>query len=45
MQKINEIGNAINYKQWNKVKDAASSLNRSSGLIGASHIHYDSYFM
>lgn len=45
MKYINQIGNAINYKKWAEVKDAADQLKKFTGHIGASHMHYDCHFM
>ena len=42
---ITSVTNAMNIQNWNKVKESAHSLKGSSGYAGASHIHYDCYFM
>ena len=42
---ITQISQAADAQNWARLKEAAHSLKGSSGYAGASHLHYDCYFM
>ena len=42
---LQEMAQAVNEKDYNKIKNKAHSLKGASGYIGAGGIHYACYYM
>lgn len=45
MDCLKNIANAVDNKDYEKMKSAAHSLKGASGYIGASRLHYSCYFI
>ena len=45
MMLVNEIGNAINLKQYSNISQSANYLKKASRAIGAGNLHFDCFYM